>query len=108
MPNTRLKLAFEDFVTEEEAEHAKAGMLPECQDDKWVGFWSGEEVGFYRSWTGDQIYRMQIQKGDSGYVVGPLEVLYDETIYRRPIDHDAFDLEMAARLLTKITGKKEG
>jgi hypothetical protein len=105
MTEKRLRLPFSSRVSEEEASRAQAGLLPKSMDDKWAGFWLEEEVGFYRSWTGQQIYRLPIKKTDIGYDVGPLEVLDDATVYRRP--NDEFDLEMASRLLARITGKNE-
>ena len=62
-------------------------------DDKWVGF--------FRSWTGHQIYRLAVRKSGTAYEVGPLEVIDDSNVYRRT--SDAFDIDMAKRLLNRLT-----
>lgn len=96
-----LRLPFSATLTESEIELARAGLLPKSMDDKWVGFVLNEEIGFFRSWTGHQIYRLRLKRNGAIYEVGPLEVLNDATIYRR--QDDAFDVEMVKRLLARLT-----
>lgn len=98
-------LPFMVHFIEEEVARAKRGLLPESMDEKWIGFWSEEEVGFYRSWTGHQIYRLPVVPHGIGYNVGPLEVVDDSGVYRR--SSDTMDQDMAGRLLSKLTGRAE-
>jgi hypothetical protein len=101
----RLRLPFNERVSEEEAARAKSGLLPESMDDKWAGFWLESEVAFCRSWTGQQIYSLPIKKSGSGYEVGPLEVLDDLAAYRR--SSDEMDVSLASRLLARLTKRNE-
>jgi hypothetical protein len=100
MGRRRIALAYVATISATEAEHAKGGLLPDSMDDKWSGFWNDGEIGFYRSWTGKQIYNLPVKTLDSGFEVGPLEVVDDASVYRRT--DDASDLKLAATLLGRL------
>jgi hypothetical protein len=100
MGQKRVELAYVATISLAEAEHARGGLLPDSMDDKWSGFWNEGEIGFYRSWTGKQIYILRVKPLDSGYEVGPLEVVDDPSVYRR--SDDAADLKLASILLGRL------
>ena len=105
MGSDSLSLPFSTVVSTCEASNVGDGLIPESMDDKWVGFWDEKEVGFYRSWTGHQIYRLKKEETKEGFRLGPVDVLNDGSVYRRTTDE--FDLKMVSSLLNKLLKKNE-
>ena len=103
MGSNCLSIPFSMTVSDSEAAHASNGLLPRDQDDKWFGFWDDDEICFYRSWTGHQIYRIKKRKTEEGFELGPVEVLEDQSIYRRTSDE--IDLRLITNLTNRLLGK---
>ncbi len=103
MGSNCLSIPFTMTVSSSDAAQASTGLLPRDQDDKWFGFWGNGEICFYRSWTGHQIYRIKTRKTEEGFELGPVEVLDDQSVYRRTSDD--LDLRLITNLTNRLLGK---
>jgi len=72
---------------------AQLGIVPKVMEDKWFVYYEEPYIHFHRSWTGQPIYRLKLEKqGDSAEVV---EVLLDA----EQADEEGVDIEYQTRLL---------
>lgn len=67
------------------------GLIPESMEDKWFIYLDGDQLCFFRSWTGQPVYRVTLEKMEGGYLVAEAEI--DGVV------NEAEDAKYEARLL---------
>jgi hypothetical protein len=70
MSAQREPLELSRHFSPEESERLRQGHVPESQDDRWFVYVDDDDVvHVHRSWTGQEIYAVELQPSGDGYDV---------------------------------------
>lgn len=86
-----VSIPFRSSFNEAEVEKLTQGLIPEAMEDKWFIYLDGSQLCFFRSWTGQPVYRVTLEKDEGGFIVTDAEI--DETVFKGQ------DAKYEARLL---------
>jgi hypothetical protein len=64
-----VEIAYSAQFSAQEFKKIQAGLIPEAMEDKWFIYFNEEYLLLHRSWTGEPVYKFQIQQTDEGYSV---------------------------------------
>jgi hypothetical protein len=70
MPSARGEVPFDRELTRDQFERLSQGLIPQGQDDRWF-VWVDDTpvVHVHRSWSGHEIYEVELEPADDGYRV---------------------------------------
>lgn len=106
MPESRAELKIERRYTAVEYSQMKNGLVPHEMEDKWFIFLENNVLYFHRSWTGNEIYRMEfVQQADDSVVVKHCLVNRDSEQYR--FDTDDNDIQIVCFLIDRLLLRKD-
>lgn len=86
-----VSIPFQRSFDDAEVETLAQGLIPEAMEDKWFIYLDGSQLCFFRSWTGQPVYRVTLEMNEGGYIVADAEI--DANVF------DTEDAEYEARLL---------
>ncbi|MDX2245610.1 MAG: hypothetical protein SF052_02460 [Bacteroidia bacterium] len=66
MPESRAELSLKKSFTPEEFNRLKNGLIPREMEDKWFIFFEDNYLYFHRSWTGFEIFRIELAPQSDG------------------------------------------
>ncbi|MEZ4775431.1 MAG: hypothetical protein R3D00_19760 [Bacteroidia bacterium] len=66
MPEARAELQFEKKFQPWEVTRLKNGLIPHEMEDKWFIFFEDNYLYFHRSWTGIEIFRIELAMAADG------------------------------------------
>jgi len=61
-----IEIPYSDNFTAEEYARLKRGLIPEAMEEKWFIYFEDHELHFHRGWTGQGIFRVELQEEESG------------------------------------------
>ena len=65
-PEQLTQLQYQDHFTQAEYETVAQGLIPQAMEDKWFIFYEDSMVYLHRSWTGELIYRITLERDNAG------------------------------------------
>ena len=93
MPGVSAPLAVERVYSAAEVERLREGLVPEEMEDRWFIVWRDDGLDLHRSWTGYQIFRVELEPALFGHRIARAWVSRD------PEQHGSIDDTGDARLL---------
>jgi hypothetical protein len=104
LPEKHTIIFLDRVFTAQEMDHVVQGFLPEEMEDKWFICWEGDQLFFYRSWTGFCIYVVRfVQLGDAHRMI-EAKVNRDPGQYRET--SDTRDIKMISSLIDVLLLKQ--
>lgn len=63
-------IPYESHFTEAEFDKLQQGLIPKQMEDKWFIYFDDPLLAFHRSWTGQPVYRVKLERaGEEAFVV---------------------------------------
>ncbi|NJM22755.1 MAG: hypothetical protein HC907_30645 [Richelia sp. SM1_7_0] len=78
MPELKTWLQIEEIFTKEEYIYLTWGLIPMSMDDKWFIYVEDDWLYFHRSWTGDCIFQVRLERFEDGYLIAEAWVNCDQ------------------------------
>lgn len=64
-----VEIPFERIFSDEEYQKLEYGLIPQVMEDKWFIYFEDGKLMFFRSWTGNGVFKVQLSKKEDSWSV---------------------------------------
>jgi hypothetical protein len=93
-------LPYQAVFNAEEYARVQEGFIPEVMEDKWFIFYEEPHLFFYRSWTGEPVYRIKLTTVSNGAEIS--EALWSKHLSSAPGADPAYQARLLEFLLSNL------
>jgi hypothetical protein len=105
LPRLRVQIPFERSFTESEFSRLKRGFVAESMEDRWNILFKDPWLTFVRSWTGFCIYRVRLEKYETGCKIAEVWISRDKRQYGG--DDTRREAELLSFLIEELLAGRE-
>ena len=105
LPRLRVRIPFERNFTEAEFLRLKRGFVAESMDDRWHILFKDPWLHFVRSWTGFCVYKVRLEKYETGCKIAEVWISRDKRQYGG--DDTRREAELLSFLIEELLAGRE-